>query len=264
MPPPAFEAATIKPSPPFPPNGSLGTRTTQTGLDFEGATLRYCIRFAYRVKDYQISGPSWLNDLKFDILAKAPANTRPNQFEFMLQTLLADRFHLRFHRETKEISGLALVMAKGGLKLKEASHDRSAVLPDAPRTLLESQSIPMPGVGRTLRLPDGGMRSVEGDVKMAVVAGNIGNMLGTPVFDMTGATGSYDVVLNYSRDDVRNQQVIKMNGGPLPDPTPGQLALPPGQSIYESLDKLGLKLESRKVPVEIIVVDSADKTPTEN
>ena len=55
-----------------------------------------------------------------------------------------------------------------------------------------------------------------------------------------------------------------MNGGPLPDPTPEQLVLPPGQSIYESLDKLGLKLESRRVPVEIIVVDSADKTPTEN
>lgn len=108
------------------------------------------------------------------------------------------------------------------------------------------------------------MRSVEGDVNMSIIAGNIGNMLGTPVFDMTSATGNYDVVLDYSRDDVRNQQVIKMNGGPLPEPSPAQLALPSGQSIYESLEKLGLKLESRKVPVEIIVVDSADKTPTEN
>ena len=190
-PPPAFEAATIKPSPPFPPNGSRGMATTQTGLDFTGATLMACIRFAYRVKDYQISGPAWLNDLKFDILAKAPANTRPIQFGPMLQALLADRFHLRIHRETKEISGLALVVAKGGLKLKEATHDRSAVLPDEPKTLLEAQSIPMPGVGRTLRLPDGGMRSVEGDVNMAIIAGNIGNMLGTPVFDLTGATGEF-------------------------------------------------------------------------
>jgi uncharacterized protein (TIGR03435 family) len=263
-PPPAFEAATIKPSPTFAPNGSRGTRTTQTGLDFSGATLRYCIRFAYRVKDYQISGPAWLGDLKFDILARSPANTRPIQFELMLQTLLADRFHLRIHRETKEISGLALVVAKGGLKLKESSHDRAEALPDAPRTTQEALSIPMPGVGRTLPLPDGGMRSVEGDVKMAVIAGNIGNMLGTPVFDMTGASGNYDIVLDYSRDDVRNQQVIKLNGGPLPDPSPAQMAVPPGQSIYESLQKPGLKLESRKVPVEIIVVDSADKSPTEN
>ena len=125
-------------------------------------------------------------------------------------------------------------------------------------------SIPMPGVLRVMPMPDGGLRLVAGEVKMAVIAGNIGNMLGSPVFDLTGADGNYDIVLDASRDDVRNQQVIKMNGGPLPDPTPEQLALPPGYSIYESLDKLGLKLESRKVTLEIIVVDSADKTPTEN
>lgn len=61
--------------------------TTRTGLDFTGATLISCIRFAYRVKDYQISGPAWLGDLKFDILAKSPANSRPVQFGPMLQTL---------------------------------------------------------------------------------------------------------------------------------------------------------------------------------
>jgi uncharacterized protein (TIGR03435 family) len=259
----AFEVASIKPSPPL--GASRGTRTTRTGIDFGGATLRYCIGFAYRVKDYQISGPPWLGDLQFDIVAKAPENSRPNQFEEMLQTLLAERFKLRVHRETKEIQGLALVVAKGGLKLQESRVDRTQPLPNGPPSIARDVlSIPLPGVLRIIPMPDGGMRLVAGDVKISVIAGNLGNMLGSPVFDMTGATGSYDIVLDASREDVRNQRSYRVNGGPLPDPGPAELAAPSGPSIYDSLQKLGLKLESRKVTVAVIVVDSADKTPSEN
>ncbi len=267
-PPLAFEVASIKPSPPLIPGQFGGPTDTATGLNFHGKTLRYYITYAYRIKDYQLSGPSWLDGLRFDIIAKAPSGSRRSQFDEMLQTLLAQRFNLRIHRETKEIAGLALVVDKGGLKLAERTEHGPGsgavtAADQAPRSVIEAMSIPMPGVVRTVRLPDGGMRLVEGDVKMAIVAGNLGLLLGTPVFDLTGATGTYDVVIDASRDDVQNQTQIRVDGRP-PELTPAELAAPPSQSIFDSLRKLGLRLESRKVPVEIIVVDSADKTPIEN
>lgn len=226
-----FEVASIKPSPPLAPGQSRGTRDTPTGLNFGGATLRYCIAYAYRVKDYQISAPAWLGDLKFDIIAKAPERSRPNQFGEMLQTLLAERFNLRIHRETREIPGLALV-AKGGLKLKEATVDRTQPPNDGPPNASgDALSIPIPGILRIIPMPDGGMRLVAGDVKMSVVAGNLENLLGAPVFDLTGATGSYNFVLDASRDDVRNQTVIRVDGGPLPHPGPNELTAPSGASI---------------------------------
>jgi uncharacterized protein (TIGR03435 family) len=268
----SFEVASVKPSRPLAPGASRGTRTTQSGIDFGGATLRYCVGFAYRVKDYQVTAPAWMSDLRFDIVAKASAGSRPSpmQLDEMLQTLLAERFHLRIHRETKEIPGLALVVAKGGLKLKErttqgpGSGPSTASSDGPPLSVLDAMSIPMPGVNRTVRLPDGGMRLVAGDAKMSLIAGNIGGMLGTPVFDLTDATGTYDVVIDASRDDVRNQTVIKCIGADCPQPNPGELAAPPGMSIFDSLLKLGLRLEPRKGPTEIIVVDSADKTPSGN
>jgi uncharacterized protein (TIGR03435 family) len=119
-----------------------------------------------------------------------------------------------------------------------------------PKTIRDALSIPMPGVVRILPMPDGSMRLVAGDVKMAASAGNLGNMPGSPVFDLTGAAGTYDIVLDASRDDVRNQTAYRVDGGPLPDPTPAELAAPPGQSVYTSLEKPGLKLESRRVAVE--------------
>ncbi len=251
------------------PGQANGPIDTATGLNLIGKTLRYCITYAYRIKDYQLSAPSWLADLKFDIIAKAPAGSPRSQFDEMLQTLLAQRFNLRIHRETREIAGLALVVDKGGFKLAEriehgpGSRPNRAASDGTPRSAIEAMSIPMPGVVRTVRLPDGGMRLVAGDVKMPVIAGNLGAMLGVPVFDLTGLTGSYDVAIDASRDDVQNQTMIRVDGQP-PAPTPAELSAPPGQSISESLRKLGLKLESRKMPIEIIVVDGADKTPSGN
>jgi uncharacterized protein (TIGR03435 family) len=258
----AFEAASVKPAMP----GALGgrDRDTPTGLDFQNKSLLYYVIYAWRVKDYQIVAPSWMSELKFDILAKAPANPRPKEFAAMLQTLLIERFHLQIHHETRELPGLALIPAKGGLRLTEADPKKPAVPdPDTFRNLRDAMSIPTPGTVRIIPMPDGGLRLVAGRVRMTVIAGNLGNMLGIPVFDQTGATGDYDFVIDASRDDVQNQKAILVDGH-APELPGSDPATPPGISIHESLLKVGLRLESRKMPIDFIVVDHADKTPTEN
>jgi len=110
----SFEVASVKPAAP----GQW--RESKAGvdrIDFPNATLRYCIAFSYDLKEYQISGPSWLGELRYDIVAKGPVGTRRDQLPGMMQVLLAQRFGLQAHNETKEFSVFALVVGKNGPKL---------------------------------------------------------------------------------------------------------------------------------------------------
>src|SRR5271157_2159969 len=117
---PAFEAASVKPSAPM---GMGRMRISMGGdpgrLNYSGVSLRDIIRQAYQLKDYQITGPEWLNTERFDIVAKLPDGAPESQKPLMLQALLAERFKLTVHREKKDLPAYALVVAKGGSKLKE-------------------------------------------------------------------------------------------------------------------------------------------------
>ena len=113
---PSFEVASVKPSAP-----SAQWRESKAGvdrIDFPNATLRYCIAYAYGLKEYQVSGPSWLSELRYDIVAKGPEGTLHDQLPDMMQALLAERFQLELHDETKEFSVFALTVGKNGPKLK--------------------------------------------------------------------------------------------------------------------------------------------------
>lgn len=226
---PAFEVASVRPA--GPTAAGSGSRSTRDGIDFPGATLAYCIGFAYKVKPYQISGPAWLSDNRYDIAAKGPAGTNPKQLEEMLQSLLAERFDLKIHKEPRDFRGFALVVEKGGPKL-----------PVNPTTF------------GALRV--GSWRLWAEGVGMAQLAGQLSLSLGHPVIDMTQLTAKYDFSLEWSREDALDRIGYFSQAAPTPQENE--------VSIDTSLDALGLKLQPRKVPLDVIVVDHADKTPTEN
>jgi uncharacterized protein (TIGR03435 family) len=218
------------------------------------------ISMAYGVKSFQISGgPSWLPSERFDIEAKMDAATAdaleklsPDQRmlaqQQMLQALLADRFQLTVHRETKELTTYTLVIAKGGPKLQEAkpgdTYPSGGALPDGTHAGVGSMS------GGVL---DGKVTAQA--VPVARLAQSLTQMLGRPVLDKTELTGVYDFKLQFTPDD-RLQP-------PSGSPPNLRLPVPPADSNAPSLfdalqEQLGLKLESGKGPGEVIVIDHVE------
>lgn len=249
-PPPAFEVASIKPAPP--PSGG-GIRIMLGGdagrIDYSNVSLRDVMREAYQVKDFQINGPDWLNSVRFDITAKIPPGTSTDQRRLMLQTLLADRFQLKLHRETKELPVFALVVAKNGPKLKESEKKEG--------------------------VPNGRMRMQPGHLEgigfsMQQFTDMLGRQVGQPVLDMTELKGNYDFTLTFTPDENQQRAMAAAFGGPAGGP-PGAGERHPapeiaeGASIFSALqEQLGLRLEKRKGPVEILVIDHVERVPTDN
>jgi uncharacterized protein (TIGR03435 family) len=217
----AFDVA----SPP-PVGGVRSSMDLKPGrLTCSNVNLRKLIAQAYDVKDFQLSGPDRLNSEIYDIVATMPPATSTNQVLLMVQSLLADRFQLVLHRETREVPMCALVVGKGGLKIKEGEFGRSST--SASPGHLTAQKTPME------KLTD-------------FLAGQ----LGSPVTDMTGAKGFFDFTLEWT-----------------PDARPGEATSDnvPGASIFAAIqEQLRLKLEVRKGPLELLVIDHVEKIPTGN
>jgi uncharacterized protein (TIGR03435 family) len=207
-------------------------------VTFSNVTLRNVLAQAYKVKDNQISGPDWLNSERYDIAAKIPDGATKEQIPQMLQMLLTERFKVTLSRETKAMPVYALVLAKGGPKLQESEAGKGGL--------------------RVMNGPKG--RQMSGNVKLSALADSLSSFLDRPVLDMTDMQGTYVVDLEWTPDD---------NGpsGKFGSPGEGKPAndTPDGPTIFTALqEKLGLKLEARKLPVEILTVDHAEKVPTEN
>jgi uncharacterized protein (TIGR03435 family) len=303
-PPLAFEVASIKTAGPLEPI-AIQQGKVQIGMKVDGAicsigsfSLRDLIRTAYEVKDYQISGGDALgaamNAQRFNIQATLPAGTTEKQVPQMLQTLLAERFKLVIHRDTKDQSVYALVIAKGGPKLKESEPDPPAAevpqeTPDAPKkgeTVLGQGSNQVrisgridDGKGITVKggaagqvrmtMADGKMHMEAAKMTMPGLADIATTFVGRPVVDMTELKGNYQVALDLSLDDLKN--VARAAGLAIPAAPGGngaqaspEAADPSGSTIFVSIQQLGLKLEARKAPLLFIVIDHLDKTPTDN
>jgi uncharacterized protein (TIGR03435 family) len=191
-------------------------------------TLKRLIERAYEVTPVQVSGPDWLEHVRFDIAAKFPLDVKREDQPLMLRTLLEDRLKLAVHRETREMSGYELGVAKGGFKLT----------PVEPGGMSTNSS---GGVVSTLSVKK---------VSMARLAALLTQFLGQTVVDKTGIDGVYDFDLKWTRDDLTSDQ----NKGDSDAP-----------SLFTALqERLGLRLQARKVPVEVIVVDRVERVPSEN
>ena len=244
-----FDVASVKPATPLRPGESRSTRIRPGELNLPSVSLRYCIAFAYQVRYHQISGPVWLDDTRYEIVAKAPAGTQMLQMREMLQNLLAGRFKLQIRRETKDLPGYALIAGKNGPKVEmspEEAREFSKVDPGEPGVM----TVP-PRAGTAGHL-------WGKHVSIAGMADDLTNLLGHPVVDMTGLTGEFDFGIEFSPEDAANGYAYRIQSGTPPAVEPG------GASIFQSIQKLGLKLEARKIPQTVITVDHAEKVPTEN
>ena len=225
----AFEVTSVKLSPPDQPG--MGMSTERNGIRLNNATLKFCIEAAYKLQDYQLSGgPKWLDSDHYEIVGKASAPACYADLIKMLQTLLADRFQLQFHRETRMAPGWALTVAKAGPKLTEPATDGE------------------PGLG----MVNGRNQTMSG------LAEALARVLGRPVADETGVTDKFDFRLTWTPSD--SEPVMQKPGvGPVAATVDST-----GPSVFAAIqEQLGLKLESRRVPVEVMVIDRAEK-PAEN
>jgi uncharacterized protein (TIGR03435 family) len=298
----AFEVASIKPAPAMTPAmvqaGKLhvGMKIDAARVDIGYFGLVDLIAKAYEVKTYQVSGPDWVTSMsgqmagqRFDIVAKMPEGTTKEQVPEMLRTLLADRFKLTVHRDTKEHAIYALVVGKGGSKMKEAEP-----LPIAPTVSADGGPAPPPSTGsnqvtvnvnagkgavvsdgeggkQTMTMgPDGkSMRLENSRITMAKFAEGLTPMLDRPIVDMTELKGYYQVAMDIPMEEImalarKAGQMVPGPGGGDAARAPVDAAAEPGGSIFATVQQLGLKLEARKAPLEQIVIDHVEKMPTEN
>ena len=255
--PPAFEAASIK------PNKSAGERPREEfspgRYTATNVTLRYLIQAAYQIpnpygpRHYLSGGPDWLDSQRFDIVAKAgdgdigrdlSTKDHNDRIRLMLQTLLADRFQLKLHRETKELPVYEMVVAKNGPKFQKTK-DQERDCPGIPVGFVACGGRITGGAGR-------GMRAHA--VDMSELAQALSNFADRPIIDKTGIDGLFDINLTAFRPDRFGPNfAAEVHADPESLPT-----------IFTMVeDQLGLKLESRKGPVVVIVIDSVQK-PSEN
>jgi uncharacterized protein (TIGR03435 family) len=231
------------------------------------APLRLLIRFAYAAHDspYQghsdplgasqvVGGPAWIDSEGYNIEAKPEGNTDQKHAWLMLQTLLADRFRLTLHSETRELPVYDLTAKKSGLRLPPPKDTTCHSFPpgETPR--------PVPGTFdcgyAPLFLSSAGLQIEGRKLHMADLVRALARTLGQPVLDKTGFTGEFDIDLNYTDEDL-----MKSPGSPAPDDAGGNRRRddPNLSLVFAAMDQLGLKLQPAKSPVEVLVVDHAER-----
>jgi uncharacterized protein (TIGR03435 family) len=233
---PEFEVASLKPNPSG--NPGFAVRAMPAGIKATNISLKRLIALGYAVTDYQIFGDlPWLETQRFDVEAKASKLTALPELRLMTQSMLDERFKLKFHRESRELSIYSLTLVKSGVK--------GANLVDAPTEPCPPPTAATARCG-TVTTYIGRILGERG--RMSQLADRLSTMLGRTVVDKTGLTGVYDIDLRFAPDPGLQQ----LPAGPPADPT--------GPSLFTAMqEQLGIKLQAGKGPVEVIVVDSAEK-----
>ena len=302
-----FEVASVKPAEmPKPdaqgrilmrgPTGGPGTKDPGR-VHYPFSNLRNLLMIAYDLKSFQISGPATLDSERFEINATMPPTTTQEQFRVMLQNLLAERFKLTLHRETRDLPMYSLTIAKNGPKLKESAPAPApnpdaepsgppALPPGGPKIgpdgfpVMPAGFGPGPGRGLMMMMMPGRARLSGQNQSIDDLVNRLTMQLSRPVVDATGLKGKYDMTLTFSTEGLNGPGGLI---GGLPAPPPGAVPVggpvggpggnanvfvPEGEAppdIFSAIQQqLGLKLESKKGPVEMIVIDHVEKTPTEN
>jgi len=222
------------------------------------------------MKLYQISGPDWISSDRFDIAATIPAGVSTTQMPEMLQRLIEDRFQLKMHREKKDFPVYALEIAKGGLKMQAHPPDPNAANADATTPANTNVNGSAQGIsidfGRGSSYTFANNRFEARKLTLANVVRALELYTDRPVVDMTGLTGTYDFTLEVTAEDYQAMLIRAAVSAGVTLP-PQELRLLDGASIpslFDALQKVGLKLDARKAPLDVIVVDDARKTPTDN
>jgi uncharacterized protein (TIGR03435 family) len=223
----------------------------QDRVHLENWTLLDLIAAAYQVRASEVTGPGWLSEDCFEIEAKVPPGAAQSELNAMLQSLLEDRFGLKVHRAAQAAEGYALVVGKDGPKLKASQPAPPAAAPELTpeeqkaqleQKMQENMAARMKQMQEKSAVVGPGLsRQSFSSITMGDLAASLMRPAGAPVVDATGLTGKYTVTI----ETWKNPDV-------------------PGGTIFDAVEKLGLKLEPRKVSVETVVVDQVSKMPTAN
>jgi len=266
-----FEVASVKVHPP--PLTQIGIQSRGGRFNVTGFSLKMLVGRGYAVPESRIiGGPSWIESERYDIDARAADGAAPSPMQPMLQALLEDRFKLKVHKETRELPVYELLVAKSGLKMKLAE-DQTPPPPPQP----VAPQLPPPGAGPVGRgaspfgtgpRPRGtaGRGSINGRlvfegsaVNVSVLVNALQQQVDRPVVDKTGLTGLFDLKLEWVPGAEAPPSPFGPNPNAPPPPPPAD-----GPSVYTALqEQLGLRLDGAKAPLEVVVIDSAEK-PKEN
>ncbi len=270
---PQFDVASVRPF--APTQGQVAA-----GLHFDGAqvrgvglSLRDYLATAYRFKATLISGPDWTATERYDISATLPDGSSKAQVPEMLQALLADRFQVKLHKEKKEYPIFALVLAKGPPKLKELPPDPNEdKVNDEPVGMANVATIAAVGNGVSVQYARGASITVGNNrievtkLPLWVFCRNLERYSDRQIVDMTGLTGSYTFTIDVTPEDYMAMMIRSavLRGQNIMPEAQKLLDATPASALSDALQQVGLKLESRRAPLDIIVIDSALKTPTAN
>jgi len=276
-----FDVASVKTNKSGPMMSAM--RMMPNNFNVTNIPLRILIMQAYRLSTYQlVGGPSWLDSDRFDIVAKGPEGSRPDQVPLMLRGLLASRFKLKLHTETRETQVYALVLArtdgKLGPKLSKSTDDCEKVMAerraaaeaargrgpgpvpftppgpnDKPVCTINMYPTPVPNGMPLLNLRGGGQ-------PMQTLVNQISSFLNKRVVDTTGLTGLYDFEMQFSMGTQMPLMTQAPGTGSGTTPT---APIDDGPTMFDAVRELGLKLESERGPVEHLVIDSVER-PTED
>jgi uncharacterized protein (TIGR03435 family) len=266
---PKFEVASVRPSQPTTDRVDIGLHLNGAQVRIVSLPLRDYIARAYRLKLYQVTGPDWLSSEKFDVSAKLPEGSTSDQIPEMLQALLAERFQLKLHRDKKELPIYALSVGKPPLKLQESAPDAAE---GVARKGDVNVAISGAAAGVSVDLGNGSSYTFAGGkfelkkVTMDMLARQLERYMDRPIVDMTGIKGNYDLSVTMTPEDAQTMLIhAAINAGVVLPPQALQAAENGSiTSLIDGLQQVGLKMEARKAPLEIVVVDQALKTPTEN
>lgn len=228
---PAFEVASVKPNREMGPPGDIPVNADKSPGHFmmRDKPLRFYIEWAYDLQDYQIAGPQWIQfDERYDISANAPGAATDDQMRPMLQALLTERFQMKSHFAKRELDVYALVKGKGEPKLKKADPD-------------SAQSLGRSGQGPAVQF---------NNFPLSRLTFLLTRRMDRPALDLTGLTGNFDYAVDIS--GLGNKAGSSGFDGE-------------GRSVFQAIQEdMGLKLEPRKYPVNVLVIDSVNKAPSRN
>jgi len=289
----SFEVASIKQSAPLDPQKALsgqqrvGMKMDDGRVDIENWSIFELLNAAYKISPTRLTGPGWagfspFTAARFDIHATFPAGATKDDVPEMLQSLLEERWKLAFHNEQKEQQALALLVGKDGPKLQPSPAEAA----DASNTTNRPDPVQVSGDplkgGLTIRgagqagamkvsvTPDGMIHMTAERLTMAQLADSLMQFVGRPVVDQTGLTGNYQVAFELTQADVlaaaraAGLQLPGAPGAAGAGPAGGAADPSGGTSAYQTVEKMGLKLESRKLAVDYMVIDRLEKLPTED
>jgi len=260
---PQFEVAAIKPAGPLTPNLVLGLNADGSQVHISWASLTDLVTMAYGLRRYQISGPDWLASDHFDVIAKIPDGFNQRNVPEMLQSMLQDRFGMKSHWEKKEFSVYKLSLSKPVPNLKEVAATETEVT--FPRGNISGmRSVVDFGSGSIFTFADNMLDAKK--LSLDEFTEWFSNFMDRPVINNTGLNGHYDFRLNLSARDFQTMWIwAAMAGGAAipPEAVPKVDGLSM-DSLLNALKDIGLKLDPGKGPIDILVMDTIQKKPTDN